>query len=177
MAHFGYQILPCLLQDWCEGYNMTGSRVGIISGMRRIHEMQTVTGLELMDVVKKGEKRVGMEEEEKTPKTNNTREQKTIPQVDQARTGNGMEEMKDMLQKIEEKIMGRMNSVEEKIESLMKRMEPKWVVRGEDIDPERSDRPDAKRFWEMLQKASEDMDSKLREIHDTRNNGKRECRQ
>ena len=34
MAHFGYQILRRLLQDWCEGHNMSGARVGIMSGMR-----------------------------------------------------------------------------------------------------------------------------------------------
>ena len=34
MAQFGYQILPRLLQDWCEGYNMTGARVGMMSGIR-----------------------------------------------------------------------------------------------------------------------------------------------
>ena len=71
MAHFGYLILPRLLQDWCEGHNMTGARVGTMSGMRRIHEMQTVSGVELMKVVKKGEERVAAEEEEKTPKINN----------------------------------------------------------------------------------------------------------
>ena len=58
MAHFGYQILPHLLQDWCIGQNMLGMRVGMMSGMRRIHEMQTVSGVELIKVVKKGEGRV-----------------------------------------------------------------------------------------------------------------------
>ena len=53
MAHFGYQILPQLLQDWCEGHNMLGARVGLMSGMRKIHEMQAVTGVELMNVIKK----------------------------------------------------------------------------------------------------------------------------
>ena len=66
MAHFGYQILPRLLQYWCEGHNMMGALVGMMSGMRRTHEMQAVYGLELMDVVKKREESDGMVDEEKT---------------------------------------------------------------------------------------------------------------
>ena len=30
MAHFSYQILPHLLQGWCEGHNMSGARVGMM---------------------------------------------------------------------------------------------------------------------------------------------------
>ena len=72
MAHFGYQILPRLLQDWCEGHNMMGARVRMMSGMRRIDKMQTVSGVKSMEVVKKGEERVVAKEEEKTQKINNT---------------------------------------------------------------------------------------------------------
>ena len=49
---------------------------------------------------------------------------------------------------------------------LMKRMEPQWVVEREGMDPEHSDSPDAKRFREMLQKASEEMDATMREINE-----------
>ena len=91
--------------------------------------------------------------------------------------GNGMERIKVMLQRIEENIMRRINSIEEKIEVLMKRMEPQWVVKREGIDPEQSDSPDANRFREMLQKASEEMDEKMREINDTENNSEKERRQ
>ena len=99
-AHFGYQILLRLLQDWCEVYNITEARVGMMSGMRRIHKMQTVTRVELMKVVKTGEERDGKEEKEKTLKINNLREQKGKTREDQARMGNGMEEIKVMLQRI-----------------------------------------------------------------------------
>ena len=48
----------------------------------------------------------------------------------------------------------------------MKWMEPKWVVKREGIDPEHSDSLDAKRFRKILQKASEEMDAKMREINE-----------
>ena len=86
----------------------------MMSGMRRIHEMQTVTGVKLMKVVKKGEEGLVAKEEEKTPKINNTREQKGKPEDNQARMGNGMEEIKDMLKRMEERITKRISSVEEK---------------------------------------------------------------
>ena len=89
---------------------------------------------------------------------NNMQEQENTPLVDQAKTRNGMEEIKFMLKIIKEKIMVRISSIEEKIEVLMKRMEPKCVIRGKDMDPDNSDSPDAKRFRAMLHRASEEMD-------------------
>ena len=82
--------------------------------------------------------------------------------------GNGMEEIKDMLKRMEERITKRISSIEEKVEVLMKRMEPKWVVEREGIDLEHSDIPEAKRIREMLQKASEEMDATMREINETK---------
>ena len=81
--------------------------------------------------------------------------------------GKGMEEIKDMLKRMEEKIIKQINSVGEKVEVLMKIMEPQWVVEREGIDLEHSDSLDAKRLREMLQKASEEMDEKMREINET----------
>ena len=78
MAHFGYQILPRLFQDRCEGHNMTGARVGMMSGMKRIHEMQVVTGVKLMKVIKKGEEGMEAKDEEKTPQKSITQENKRI---------------------------------------------------------------------------------------------------
>ena len=118
----------------------------MMSGLRTTQEMQEVSGLELMDVMKKGEERGGMVDEEKKPKINNMQEQENTTLVDQEKTKNGMEEIKFILHKIEEKIMGRIRSIEEKIEVLMKRMEPIWVSRGKDMDPVNSNSPDAKRF-------------------------------
>ena len=78
---------------------MLGAKLGMMSGMRIIHEMQTVTGVELMKVVKKGEERVVAKEEEKTPQINNTREQKGKTEDNQERMGNSMEEIKEILKK------------------------------------------------------------------------------
>ena len=52
------------------------------------------------------------------------REQKGKPEDNQERIGNGTEEIKDMLKRMEERITKRISSVEEKVEVLMKRMEP-----------------------------------------------------
>ena len=166
MAHFGYQILPHLLQDWCKGHNMSGSRVRMMSGMRRIHEIQTVTGVELIKVIKKGEEGMAAKEEDKTPKINNKQEQKGKPEDNQAKMGNGMEEIKGMLKRMEERITKRISSIDEKVDVLMKRMEPQWVVEREGMDPEHSDSPGAKRFRDMLKKASEEMDATMREINE-----------
>ena len=80
-----------------------------------------------------------------------------------------MEEIKGMLKRMEERITKRINSVEEKVEVLMKRMEPQWVVEREGMDPEHSNSPDAKRFRDMLKNASEEMDATMREINETEN--------
>ena len=62
----------------------------------------------------------------------------------------------------------------------MKRMEPQWVIEREGMDTDQSDSPDAKRFREMLQKASEEMDATMREINETEDTsgkikGMRQC--
>ena len=41
------------------------------------------------------------------------------------------------------------------------------MIEREGKDPDQRDSPDAKRFQEMLQKASEEMDATMREINET----------
>ena len=139
----------------------------MMSGMSRIHEMQAVTGVELINVIKKGEEGKAVKDEEKTPKINNTRDQKGKPEENQSRKGNGMEKIKEMRKTMEERITKQINSVEEKVEVLMKQMEPQWVIEREGMDPDHSDSPDEKRFREMLQKASKEMDATMRESNET----------
>ena len=117
-----------------------------MSGMRRIHEMQAVTGVELMNVIKKGEEGKVVRDEEKMPKINNTRDQRGKIGENQPRKGNGMKEIKEMMKRMEERITKQINGVEEKIEILMKRMEPQWVIEREGKDPDQNESPDAKRF-------------------------------
>ena len=88
-----------------------------------------------------------------------------------------MEEIKDMLKRMEERITKQISSVEEKVDVLMKQMEPQWVVEREGMDPEHIDSPDAKRFREMLQKASEEIDAKMREINETESKSNKNNRQ
>ena len=128
MAHFGYQILPRLLQDWCEGHNMSGARVGMMSGMKRIQELQAVSGVELTKVIKKKDEEKTEKGEERTPKINNMRNRKETKGEIHPRKGHGMEEIKEMMKRMEERIMKQINGVEDKIDILMKRMEPQWVI-------------------------------------------------
>ena len=72
-----------------------------------------------------------------------------------------------MMKRMEERIMKQINCLEDKIDILMKRMEPQCVIEREGKDPDQSDSPDAKRFQEMLQKASEEMDATMRDINET----------
>ena len=62
-----------------------------MSGMRRIHEMQVVSGVELMKVIKKESEEKAGKSEEKTLKTSNMRDQKGKKGENQPRKGNGME--------------------------------------------------------------------------------------
>ena len=129
--------------------------------------MQVVSGVELMKVIKKESEEKAGTSEEKTPKISNIQDQKGKKEESRPRKGNGMEEIKEMMKRMEERITKQINEVEEKIDVLMKRMEPQWGIEREGKDPDQSDSPDAKRFQEMLQKASEEMDATLREIDET----------
>ena len=50
VAHFGYQVLPELLKEWCGTEKLSGTRIGMIPGMRQTHERQIVGGVELIKV-------------------------------------------------------------------------------------------------------------------------------
>ena len=54
LTHFGYQILPKMLQEWCKGHNLQTARVETTPGMRKVSEMQNVSSLELVDIVQGG---------------------------------------------------------------------------------------------------------------------------
>ena len=40
LAHFGYQVLPELLKEWCGSENLSGTHIGMIPRMRQTHEKQ-----------------------------------------------------------------------------------------------------------------------------------------
>ena len=37
LTHFGYQVLPKVLQEWCKGHNLQSERVGMTPGMRKVN--------------------------------------------------------------------------------------------------------------------------------------------
>ena len=73
-------------------------------------------------MIKKGEEGMAAKEEEKTPKIDNPQEQKGKPEDNQARMGNSMEEIKEMLKRMEKRITKWISSIEAKLEVLMKWM-------------------------------------------------------
>jgi len=56
LAHFGYQILPELLKEWCGAHNLSSARIGMIPGMRNIQVQQSVSNIEMVNIVPREDK-------------------------------------------------------------------------------------------------------------------------
>ena len=51
LAHFGYQVLPELLKEWCGTEKLSGTFIGMIPGMRQTNENKSAGSVDLVKVV------------------------------------------------------------------------------------------------------------------------------
>ena len=68
LEQFGRVTPPKLLQEWCDGKQLKGAKIGIISGLRTIGEMQKTSNLQLFHMKPQEKKRENQNQKMKRQK-------------------------------------------------------------------------------------------------------------
>ena len=118
LTHFGYQILPKMLQEWCKGHNLQTTRKGMTPEMRKVSEMHNVFSLELVEVISGGYKKSHVQETIKTQRMSNAMEPSKTGYYVYGGNSVMMSEIKQMIKSMESAIMTKMDIMETKIDAI-----------------------------------------------------------
>ena len=118
LNHFGYQILPKMLQEWCKGHNLQTERIGMTTGMRKVSEMKNVSSLELVDILRGGSERSNIQERIKTPRTRNAMIRKKQGEHEDWGVREAIAEIKQMIRNMESAVTKKMKAMEVKVNAV-----------------------------------------------------------
>ena len=146
LTHFGYQIPPKMLQEWCKGHDLKKTRVGMTPGMRKVREMNNVSSIELVNVIDGGIMQIQAQDMVKTPRMSNITVPYNAGHYGYGGNGAVVSEITQLLRNMEKTLMTKMEALEKKVDEIV---QSRRIEEGREImvhNLEESESSDAKRY-------------------------------